>query len=180
MLVAIALSVCGLVYAARSQTAPVAKKPGVVQQPMAPPRAPTDCAKNADVDQDHARSRECGGTDCDDHDARRFPGNPEVCDPAGHDEDCDPSTFGIRDADGDGFPDSQCRNVDPITQRVTSQGTDCNDNAAYVHPGSQICVSDSSVSVCQGPGSVTLKCPPATPYCARQPNDVGVCVPAPH
>jgi hypothetical protein len=180
MLVAIALSVCGLAYAARSQTAPGPKKPGGVQQPMAPRRAPTDCANNADADHDGARSIECAGNDCDDHDPQRRPGNTEVCDPAGRDEDCDPSTFGIRDADHDGFPDGQCRNVDAITQRVTSQGTDCDDSRPWVRPGSQICASDSSVSLCQGPGSLTIKCPQPTPYCAHQPNDLGVCVPAPH
>ena len=51
----------------------------------------------------------CGGNDCDDRDPNRFPGNPEVCDPRGIDEDCDPKTVGEVDKDGDGFISSLCR-----------------------------------------------------------------------
>jgi hypothetical protein len=53
----------------------------------------------------------CGGDDCDDYDRDRRPGGFEVCDPEGHDEDCDPTTPGSRDADGDGYIDSECFNV---------------------------------------------------------------------
>src|SRR5690606_40719273 len=48
------------------------------------------------------------GNDCDDNDANRFPGNREVCDAAGHDEDCDLETRGGVDADGDGFESAAC------------------------------------------------------------------------
>ena len=51
----------------------------------------------------------CRGNDCDDNDANRYPGNTEVCDLAGYDEDCDPTTVGSKDVDGDGFIDSDCR-----------------------------------------------------------------------
>ena len=47
---------------------------------------------------DGAKEASCGGQDCDDDAAARFPGNVEVCDPTDHDEDCDPTTFGFRDA----------------------------------------------------------------------------------
>src|SRR5688500_11508227 len=53
----------------------------------------TDCGRGTDADLDGRSAMECGGTDCDDRDADRFPGNPEVCDDAGHDEDCDPATY---------------------------------------------------------------------------------------
>lgn len=74
----------------------------------------------ADQDGDGRRSHACGGDDCDDLDPNRFPGNPEVCDVAGHDEDCDPNTYGFRDADGDSAPDASCCNGDTC-------GTDCDD-----------------------------------------------------
>lgn len=80
----------------------------------------------------------CGGTDCDDTDSNRFPGNPEVCDPDHRDEDCDPTTFGVRDADGDGYPDAACCNrADDGTLRC---GSDCDDDAPAVHPAAaEIC-----------------------------------------
>jgi len=59
----------------------------------------------ADQDGDGHRSAACGGDDCDDHDRDRFPGNLERCD-SSHDEDCDSMTYGVRDGDFDGYPDS--------------------------------------------------------------------------
>jgi hypothetical protein len=68
-----------------------------------------------DKDGDGRISVACGGDDCDDTDRRRYPGNPEVCDNNGLDEDCNFSTIGDRDADGDGFVDARCWN--DVTQR---------------------------------------------------------------
>ena len=79
-----------------------------------------------DLDGDGVRSIPCGGTDCDDADANRFPGNAEVCDTAGADEDCDPETVGDRDADDDGAIDAACCNGDRC-------GSDCDDSRSNVH-----------------------------------------------
>ncbi|MCB9613603.1 MAG: putative metal-binding motif-containing protein [Sandaracinus sp.] len=65
-------------------------------------------------------------------DPDRFPGNVEICDSVGHDEDCDPATFGDRDADGDGFVDALCCNDFEGTMRC---GDDCNDRRRDAHPG---------------------------------------------
>jgi Putative metal-binding motif/Receptor L domain len=67
------------------------------------------------------------GDDCDDNDPLSFPGNIESCDPEGKDEDCDPKTFGDKDADDDGYFDGLCCNG-------KNCGTDCDDLKASVSP----------------------------------------------
>ncbi len=94
-------------------------------------RCVTVCPHAPDADGDGHRSTDCGGDDCDDSDANRFPGNPEVCDSSNHDEDCDARTFGYRDIDMDMYVDGQCCNMDGTTPRC---GDDCNDSRANVHP----------------------------------------------
>ncbi len=84
-----------------------------------------DCSRG-DVDGDGVESVDCGGTDCDDADADRFPGNPEICDGAGHDEDCDPTTLG-GDMDGDGYAPLECCNG-------STCGQDCDDTRDGVSP----------------------------------------------
>ena len=76
---------------------------------------------------------ECGGDDCDDEDANRYPGNTEVCDVDDHDEDCNPETFGFQDQDSDGYIDVACCNLD--AEGVPTCGDDCNDLRAVSHPG---------------------------------------------
>lgn len=48
-----------------------------------------------DSDGDGRMAAWCGGDDCDDGDADRYPGNPERLDAANHDEDCRPETTGF-------------------------------------------------------------------------------------
>ena len=91
-----------------------------------------ECA-NGDQDGDGHLSQECGGNDCDDNDPLRFPGATEICDPDNRDEDCDPTTAGFRDADGDGYSDARCCNVDDSGN--LNCGEDCSDVRPSAHPG---------------------------------------------
>lgn len=115
----------------------------------------TNCGLTNDADKDGSVAAECGGDDCDDSDANRFPGNREVCDEEGHDEDCDLCTVAEGsaedgDADRDGHLDSVCSNsFDPdglipfcSSERVELHGEeglvsgrDCNDENAAIRPG---------------------------------------------
>ena len=91
------------------------------------------CEVATDADGDGADATDCGGDDCDDADASRYPGATEVCDLEGVDEDCDPSTVGGRDLDGDGYEDAACCNGDNC-------GDDCADRLATVNPGAaEVC-----------------------------------------
>jgi hypothetical protein len=92
-----------------------------------------------DADGDGHRASECGGDDCDDTDASRFPGHPEVCDSIGHDEDCDPNTLGP-DLDHDGYLSSSCCNRQ--SDGMLHCGDDCDDTRATVHP--------TAVEACNG------------------------------
>lgn len=90
------------------------------------------CDECPDADSDGALDAACGGSDCDDSDPNRYPGNTEVCDVEGHDEDCDPNTLGD-DGDGDGYASDECCN-----RQVGGElrcGLDCDDTRAGVNPG---------------------------------------------
>jgi hypothetical protein len=109
-----------------------------------------DCgAEAADQDGDGVLSLACGGADCDDHDADRFPGNVETCDDGAggaHDEDCDPSTFGALDADGDGEIADFCCNAGA---QGANCGTDCDDGLRSRRAG-QVEVCDGVDNDCDG------------------------------
>lgn len=101
-----------------------------------------------DADGDGVDSVCAGGSDCDDSDQDRFPGNPEVFDVDHKDEDCDPTTIGgpSADRDGDGFLNEEACNFDG-TALVC--GTDCNDNDPTVRPtSSEVC--DGKDNDCDG------------------------------
>jgi hypothetical protein len=101
-------------------------------------RCVTDCGVERDADGDGLDALECGGRDCDDGDAQRFPGNVEVCDDGRHDEDCDPSTFGARDLDRDGALDARCCNQE--ASGPPACGDDCDDTRRDVRPmATEIC-----------------------------------------
>jgi len=90
------------------------------------------CSVIADADGDGVDAIDCGGADCDDTNPNRFPGNAEVCDPDNVDEDCDPLTFGARDADRDGFIDAACCNE---MGGMLVCGDDCSDSRRDMRPG---------------------------------------------
>jgi hypothetical protein len=148
------------------------------------PGVPSDPSLDEDGD---GFSRLAG--DCDDRDPSRFPGATEVCDPEGKDEDCDATTFGKLDADGDGFFDDKCTNRDS-RGNILSLGTDCNDANPAIFPGALACFPDRSTPGTYSPmirqcfsvlGAVSVEygwghfnCAPGL-VCIPQPNGTGVC-----
>jgi len=89
-----------------------------------------------DADGDGQADAACGGIDCDDTDRDVFAGATEICDEAGIDEDCDPTTLG-RDEDSDGYVSLLCCNAVGDANRC---GEDCDDRAASANPDeAEIC-----------------------------------------
>ena len=103
-------------------------------------RCLTDCDLDGDADDDGVPSMDCGGLDCDDSDPDRYPGATELCDSEHVDEDCDPSTVGSRDLDGDGEIASFCCNRNAAGELLC--GPDCND--------AQRSINSSTSEVCDG------------------------------
>lgn len=138
-----------------------------------------DCT-DPDVDGDGRDSVACGGDDCADGDANRFPGNFEICDTAGHDEDCDPTTFGRRDLDSDGYTDARCSN--PGSDGGTIHGDDCDDANPAAHPSApETCdLADNDCDTAIDEGVITFQCTDADGdgYGAGAPAAVSACAPA--
>lgn len=93
---------------------------------------------NDDRDGDLDPRVECGGTDCDDDDPAVSGMANELCDDAGVDEDCDPTTIyqsavGLNDGDldGDGHVDDRCFNL--RDDGSENRGDDCDDSSESVH-----------------------------------------------
>ncbi len=100
-------------------------------------RCRTICEASPDADGDGVTAVECGGTDCDDGRADVHPGAMEICDAEGADEDCDPTTFGTRDVDGDGSIDARCCNGSGAARTC---GDDCDDLRQGARPGAdEVC-----------------------------------------
>lgn len=90
-----------------------------------------------DRDRDGDPSIACGGADCDDDDSGRSSLRVEMCDEAGIDEDCDPTTIAGEsdgDADGDDLIDHRCFNV--RDDGSENRGPDCDETVAGTGLGS--------------------------------------------
>jgi len=87
-----------------------------------------------DLDNDGYYGSQCDGTDCDDGNANKYPGNQEVCD--GIDNNCNGQTDEV-DQDQDGY---------------TACNSDCDDTDPNVHPGVDPCgmCSGTSDQNCNG------------------------------
>ncbi len=98
-------------------------------------RCVTDCEQGSDADGDMVDSIDCQGLDCDDSNDQIYPGADEICDEV--DNDCDPTTYGSSeldgDADGDGSVSHECCNPD---EGMIKCGPDCDDSQpGIVYPG---------------------------------------------
>lgn len=90
------------------------------------------------------------GDDCNDDDANRYPGNLEVCDEDHHDEDCDLTTVGDTDLDGDSWVSNLCCNI-PDGSGELQCGPDCDDSNAAINPAAQeLCDVDDLDENCDG------------------------------
>jgi hypothetical protein len=132
----------------------------------------TECEGMRDADGDRHIAVRCGGDDCDDHDPNRHPGIIEVCDAQGHDEDCNPLTYGRRDLDGDGEDDARCCNRD--RNGGFHCGTDPDDSNSAIRAGAMMCDGADTV-VIFNPNPAYRSCPSGT-RCVVQPNGTGVCI----
>ena len=122
-------------------------------------RCAIDCAADGDSDGDGHDAVECGGDDCNDNDPAVFGGGLEVCDSAGVDEDCVPTTVGV-DADGDGFVSRDCCYLAPGAVDA-SCGGDCDDSNSEISPSApEACNGEDDDCDLQVDEGVTRRCWP--------------------
>ncbi len=108
------------------------------------------CSPLVDADGDGANNL----NDCNDLDASRFPGNPELCD--GRDNDCDGgvdegvlNTF-FPDRDGDSFGGSPAVTACARPTGFVTRGGDCNDANNAVNPARSELCGDGLDNNCNG------------------------------
>lgn len=108
------------------------------------------CSPMVDADGDGSNNL----NDCNDLDASRFPGNPEVCD--GRDNDCDSAVDeGVRmtffpDRDGDSFGGSASVQACSQPSGFITRAGDCNDANAAVNPTRREVCGDALDNDCNG------------------------------
>ncbi|MFK7988249.1 MAG: putative metal-binding motif-containing protein [Sandaracinaceae bacterium] len=134
-----------------------------------------DCTTDADGD-GHI-SVACGGDDCDDANANRYPGNAESCDAENVDEDCDLSTIaGVVDGDTDvdGFVSATCCNV--LGDGELRCGPDCDDTRANVRPGvAEVCDPDALDENCSGEANEDCTCSEGDSRACSEAGATGAC-----
>jgi len=114
---------------------PVTQPAPQVGAPIRPRTAQPGVVTQRDADGDGHEALSFGGDDCDDANANRFPGNPEVANT--QDEDCNASTYGGHggDADNDGFISDRFSN--PNDRGGINAGDDCDDSEPSINPRAQ-------------------------------------------
>ena len=103
------------------------------------------------------------GGDCDDADGNISPGDAEICDASGVDEDCDGlvndadadvtgTSYSFLDADGDGYGDSsKTSHVCDLSSGYVWEGGDCDDRDAAINPGAlEVCDASDVDEDCDG------------------------------
>jgi hypothetical protein len=113
-----------------------------------------------EADDDGDGVSECAN-DCDDANAARYPGAPEVCD--GMDNDCDmllPSNELDSDLDGFRVCDGDCAPTDPDTHPGAVEVNDGLDNQCPNEPGHGVTDEISGPMTSPGAGGVDFEWPP--------------------
>jgi hypothetical protein len=166
-----------------------------------PPPPPPPNKARAPMDDDHDNVDAM--TDCDDWDPLVHPTQVEVNESNDKDEDCDPTTYGKMDSDGDGHFDARFCNIFKTGSGADRYfayncGDDCDDRNNAVFPGQMTCdprgADPTIIVLCVGHSGTGPADPRSTfngtwaalsckyyagdtGHCVRQPNGTGICVP---